>query len=92
MKKIILTMLLLSTPTICVADTVTLTIKGMVCSFCAQGIEKLLMSQEGVEKVSVDLSKATVIIKTKDGVRISDDRLYRLIRDAGFELEVIEYK
>jgi mercuric ion binding protein len=91
MKKILLLVLLLI-PSISFADITILTIKGMVCSFCSQGIEKLLMEEEGVLKVLVDLDKATVTITTKDGVRLDSHRLYKLIRDAGFELETIELK
>jgi len=91
MKKIILLFLILI-PSVCFADTTILTIKGMVCSFCAQGIEKILMEEEGVVDVSVDIDRATVTIKTKDGVRLTTERLYKLIRDAGYELETVELK
>ena len=37
-------------------------IKGMVCDFCARGIEKTFKKDTNVKKIDVDLSKGKVLI------------------------------
>ena len=37
-------------------------VKGMVCDFCARGIEKTFKKDTNVKKVDVDLSKGKVLI------------------------------
>jgi copper chaperone CopZ len=72
------------------AETITVSVKGMVCSFCAQGIKKTFMRKEGVEKVDVDLDKKLVTIETKAGATLSDSALTESIVDSGYEVTKIE--
>ena len=44
------------------AKIVVVTVKGMVCDFCARGIEKTLKKDKTVQKVDVDLDSGKVII------------------------------
>ena len=37
-------------------------VKGMVCDFCARGIEKIFKKDTNVKKIDVDLSKGKVLI------------------------------
>ena len=37
-------------------------VKGMVCDFCARGIEKTFKKDTNVKKIDVDLSKGKVLI------------------------------
>lgn len=74
------------------AEQVTVTVKGMVCSFCAQGIKKTFMRKDGVEKVNVDLDKKLVTITTAQGVSLKDSDLTESIVDSGYEVVTIERK
>jgi copper chaperone CopZ len=74
------------------AEQVTVTVKGMVCSFCAQGIKKTFMRKDGVEKVDVDLDKKLVTIVTAQGVTLKDSELTESIVDSGYEVVSIERK
>ena len=40
----------------------TVNVKGMVCDFCARGIEKIFKKDINVKKIDVDLSKGQVLI------------------------------
>ncbi len=60
-------------------------VKGMVCSFCAQGIEKKFKSQPEVEKVQVSLEDKFVKLNFKDGKRLPDDKIKEILQDAGYE-------
>lgn len=90
MKKITFVMLLLLLPALTMAETVTVTVKGMVCSFCAQGIKKTFRKQDVIQDVSVDLDKKLVVLKTKAGRKIEDLEIRSLINDAGYDVESIE--
>ena len=44
---------------------------GMVCDFCARGIEKTFMKSANVKKVDVDLEVGKVLIVYSSGTKIS---------------------
>lgn len=46
-------------------------VNGMVCDFCARGIEKTFMKSKAVKKVDVDLELGKVLIAYENGVNIS---------------------
>ena len=49
------------------AETITTTVNGMVCAFCATGIEKTFRKQPEVATVKLDLHKKLVTITTRPG-------------------------
>jgi|694.fasta_scaffold05177_17 copper chaperone CopZ len=67
-----------------------ITVSGMVCSFCAQGIEKRLQALPGTESVRIDLSKGLVEVTTRPGAKIDADSLKRAIRDAGYDVRRVD--
>ena len=72
------------------ATNIEIAINGMVCSFCAQGIENRLKTLPGASSIQVDLQHRLVKLQVKSGGTVSDDRLRTLIRDAGFDVRRIE--
>lgn len=66
------------------ADTIKATVNGMVCGFCATGIEKTFKAQPEVKTVTVDLQKKLVTVATKEGQTLDDARLRKLIGNAGY--------
>lgn len=60
-------------------------VKGMVCAFCAQGIEKQFKAESAVEKINVSLENKFVKITFKDGRRLSNERISEILKDSGFE-------
>lgn len=60
-------------------------VKGMVCAFCAQGIEKKFMSQKEVAKVEVSLENKFVKLTFKEGQTLSKEKISELLKDAGYE-------
>ena len=65
-------------------------VNGMVCSFCAQGIEKKMKALSQTKDVYVELKKHLVVIEAKDGLNISQDIIKKIIKDAGYEVKSIE--
>jgi len=50
-------------------------VKGMVCDFCARGIEKTFYDDKEVKKVSVDLGAGKVLVAYSDTKRIDIDEI-----------------
>jgi copper chaperone CopZ len=71
------------------ADTIQATVNGMVCGFCATGIEKTFKAQHEVKTVNVDLENKLVTIQTNEGQTIDDARLKKLIGNAGYSVVAI---
>jgi copper chaperone CopZ len=67
-----------------------ITVAGMVCSFCAQGIEKRLRALPGTESVHIDLSRRLVEVTPRPGVVLDPAALRRAIRDAGYDVRSIQ--
>ena len=61
-------------------------VRGMICSFCAQGIEKNIYKLKMVENVDVNLKKGFVSIIVKDGENINMNEIEQIIKDAGYQI------
>ena len=66
------------------------TVNGMVCSFCAQGIEKKMKALSETKDVYVDLKKRLVVVEVKEGLTLSQDIIKKIIKDAAYEVKSIE--
>ena len=66
------------------------TVNGMVCSFCAQGIEKKMKALSETKDVYVGLKNRLVVVEVKDGLTLSQDAIRKIIKDAGYEVKSIE--
>jgi len=72
------------------ANSIQVTVNGMVCSFCAQGIEKRLSKMGATKDVLVDLKKKTVAVEAKDGQTLDSKAISAEIVDAGYDVVKIE--
>jgi mercuric ion binding protein len=68
------------------AEIINASVNGMVCAFCATGIEKTFKTQPEVKTVTVDLQNKLVTIHTKEGQTIDDAKLKKLIGNAGYSV------
>jgi mercuric ion binding protein len=71
------------------AATIEMDVNGLVCAFCAQGIEKKLRSYPATTDVVVSLEKKLVALSTKDGQDIPDDELKSALTKAGYTVKAI---
>lgn len=67
-----------------------ITVNGMVCSFCAQGIEKSIMKMEDAKAIFVDLKNKVVVIEAKEGKTLSEKLISQEIKDSGYDVVKIE--
>ena len=84
------TLLLLATQALA-GDTadIDVKVKGMVCSFCVQGIEKKFKGESSVNNVKVNLDESLVSIWLKENQALSDDRIESLVKDSGYNVAEI---
>ena len=68
------------------AETITTHVNGMVCAFCATGIEKTFRKQPQVASVKVDLPKKQVVITTKPGQTLSDAKIKEVVTYSGYTM------
>jgi mercuric ion binding protein len=71
------------------AGTIEMKVYGLVCGFCAQGIEKTLRKNPATADVVVSLENKLVAIGTRDGQDISDADLTKALTDAGYDVKAI---
>ncbi|HEY7640715.1 MAG TPA: heavy-metal-associated domain-containing protein [Steroidobacteraceae bacterium] len=71
------------------AATIELTVNGLVCGFCAQGIEKTLRRNAATDDVFVSLENRLVAVATKPETDIPDDVLRKALQDAGYDVKAI---
>jgi copper chaperone CopZ len=69
------------------ATEIKVGVKGMVCAFCAQGIEKKFNAQNEIANVKVSLENKWVILKFKEGKKLSNEKIAEILKDAGYEAE-----
>lgn len=88
-KSIYLTILLTLTSFAANAGTIEMKVYGLVCGFCAQGIEKTLLKNPATADVVVSLENKLVAIGTKEGADIPDAELKKALTDAGYDVKEI---
>ncbi|MES2957082.1 MAG: heavy-metal-associated domain-containing protein [Pseudomonadota bacterium] len=72
------------------ATTTKLTVNGMVCAFCAQGIEKKLKAMPQTAAVYVNLADKIVAVQAKDGQTLDVDKVRAEVKDAGYDVVNVE--
>lgn len=87
MKKIILLGSIFVSLSVFAGEEVKVGVKGMVCAFCAQGIEKKFKAEKEVESVEVSLQNKYVKLKFKDGQKVSNEKITDILKDAGYEAD-----
>ncbi len=87
MKTLLFCLVLLASgPALAAGTQYQLRVDGLACPFCSYGIEKKFMQTPGVESVKFDLEQGLVIVSVAKGIRLSEEQLDALIKDAGFTL------
>jgi copper chaperone CopZ len=72
------------------AESMKVQVNGMVCAFCAQGIEKRLSSLPSTKTVFVDLKQKVVAVEAKDGQKLDGKIITAEITDAGYDVVKLE--
>ena len=71
------------------AETIEMKVNGLVCAFCAQGIEKSFRRNPAVTDVVVSLEDRLVAVEVTPGKEIPDQELHNLLADSGYDVKTI---
>ena len=85
MKTVLLLIALIFSFVAHAGEELKIGVKGMVCAFCAQGIEKKFKAEAAVEKIQVSLENKFVKLNFKDGQRLSNEKISEILKDSGYE-------
>jgi len=80
---------LFATSVFAAPKTIQIGLDGLVCAFCAQGVEKKMKAQAATDKVFVSLDKKVALVSLKEGKDISDATIKAEITDAGYVVKSI---
>lgn len=72
------------------ATSIKATVNGMVCAFCAQGIEKRISALPATKAIYVDLKKKIVAVEVKEGQTLDGNAISAEITDAGYDVVKLE--
>ena len=91
-KSIVISILFISLNTL--ATTQKINVNGMVCAFCAQGIEKSIKLLPETNDVYVNLEEHFVAIESNSPIGIAENKLKTIIVESGYDvigIETIKY-
>ncbi len=71
------------------AGDVVLRVDGLVCPFCAYGVEKKLLRVPAVSGMDILLEEGRIILRLREGERLDGEALHRAVDEAGFTLRKI---
>jgi len=94
MKNVLIALLLglaAAGPAAAAGGTVELTVDGMVCAFCAQGIEKKLRENAATDDVFISLEHHIVAVSMKGKQAISDEELKRVLTESGYSVRKVQH-
>jgi copper chaperone CopZ len=89
LPKVLSSLLLLASAS-AQAATIEMQVNGLVCAFCAQGIEKQLRKFPATADVIVSLEHKLVAVALKDGQDIPDTELRRALTNAGYTVKAVQ--
>lgn len=69
---------------------ITVYLKGMVCDFCARGLEKSFGKRKEVAGISVSLEKGKINVHLEAGKNLSDKTITKIITNNGYNVVKIE--
>lgn len=88
--RVLLVALVALSPVVVRATTIEMHVNGLVCAFCAQGIEKKLRKFPATADVVVSLEQRLVAVGLKDGQDIPDTELRKALTNAGYTVTTIQ--
>jgi cation transport ATPase len=84
-------LLLTLNPTWAADVSIKAEVKGMVCAFCAQGIEARLKKNQASKEIYVNLKNRVVAVELKDGQNYSLESFKTDIEESGYTVAKVEY-
>lgn len=70
-------------------SSIFVNVKGMVCDFCARGLEKGFGKRNEVENINIDMSNNLITINLKADATLDDETITELVKSNGISVEHI---
>lgn len=67
-------------------------IKGMVCAFCVDNIQKVFKKHKEVEDININLDTKLLTLVFKEGQNMDDQKIKKLIKSSGYDVVSIVEK
>lgn len=71
------------------AETIEMTVHGLVCAFCVNSVEKALRKNPATQDVVISLERKLVVVQTRPGADIGDEELRKVLKDTGYDVKSI---
>lgn len=72
-------------------EEIEMVVTGLSCPFCAYGLEKRLRSEiEDLGDLEMEARTGKVTFRVEDGSELTDERLRKIVNDAGFTAKEID--
>jgi len=68
---------------------IVISVDGMVCSFCVQGVERTMRRIDAVADVALSLESKTISLWLKSGQDVDDEFLKKQIKASGFDATAV---
>ena len=86
LRELVLAVAMFALCSTALARSIEIEVNGLVCAFCAQGIEKTLKKLPATDEVCVSLERRTVAVALKPDQDIADVTLKEAITNAGYSV------
>jgi cation transport ATPase len=86
-----LTSFLIATPSVAEPVSIRAEVNGMVCAFCAQGIDARLRKNKASKEVYVNLKNRVVVVELKDGQTFTLDAFTADVTESGHTVTKVEF-
>ncbi len=91
MKIIIIALsLFLASPVLLAATSIKAEVNGMVCAFCAKGIEKKLNAMPEGKGSFVSIKRRVVVLELKGQHSVPLEKFTQVIEEAGYSVSKVE--
>ncbi len=90
MLKSIICLVLLTLSSSIWAGNISVNVKGMSCQMCVKKIKHEFVKLGKTESVEVDVEKGLATLSEKKDVKLTDDEIKQLIKNAGYEVTEIK--
>jgi mercuric ion binding protein len=67
-----------------------ISLRGLVCAYCAQGLSKNFKKHPEIENVEIRLNHHDALLTFKSGQSLSESQLRQIVKDSGLDAESVE--
>ena len=71
------------------ANSIEITIDGLVCDFCARGLEHVLRDKKRIDRIDIDMDASMMRVILEKDEQLEDTEIQKIVEDNGFTLRRI---